>query len=102
MAFFACMYYGALSVPKKSSTFRAVHLTRLPERGWGEMELTHSEPRSRTLWTDSGKSREPSCRFGSFLCPGTSKSEGVRFEPTSKVTPASGFQDLSVNSAGLG
>jgi integrase len=30
----------------------------LPENGWGEMRLTHAQPRSGTRWTDSGKSRE--------------------------------------------
>ena len=57
VAFFACMYYGALR-PEEVIDLRRSHLTRLPERGWGEMQLTHSEPRSGTLWTDSGKSRE--------------------------------------------
>ena len=57
VAFFACMYYAALR-PEEVIDLRRTHLTRLPDNGWGEMRLTHSEPRSGTLWTDSGRSRE--------------------------------------------
>jgi integrase len=57
VAFFGCMYYAALR-PEEAIDLRRTHLTRLPDKGWGEMRLTHSEPRSGALWTDSGKSRE--------------------------------------------
>jgi integrase len=57
VAFFACMYYAALR-PEEAIDLRRSHLVRLPDQGWGEMQLTHSEPRSGSLWTDSGKSRE--------------------------------------------
>lgn len=57
VAFFACMYYAALR-PEEVIYLRRSHLVSLPSLGWGEMRLTHSEPRSGTRWTDSGKSRE--------------------------------------------
>lgn len=56
-AFFACMYYAALR-PEEVVDLRRSHLVSLPAHGWGEMRLTHSEPRSGTSWTDSGRSRE--------------------------------------------
>ena len=31
---------------------------QLPDRGWGEMILTNSEPRSGTRWTDNGPARQ--------------------------------------------
>lgn len=56
-AFFACMYYAALR-PEEVVDLRRSHLVSLPPHGWGEMRLTHSEPRSGRNWTDSGRSRE--------------------------------------------
>jgi integrase len=44
--------------PEEAIDLRRSHLALLPDEGWGEMRLTHSEPRSGTQWTDSGKSRE--------------------------------------------
>jgi integrase len=58
VAFFGCMYYAALRPEEVIDLRRDEHLISLPEKGWGEMRLTHSEPRSGTRWTDSGKSRE--------------------------------------------
>jgi integrase len=57
-AFFGCMYYAALRPEEAIDLRRDENLISLPERGWGELRLTHSEPRSGTRWTDSGKSRE--------------------------------------------
>ena len=57
VAFFGCMYYAALR-PEEVIDLRKDHLISLPETGWGEMRLTHSQPRSGKRWTDTGKSRE--------------------------------------------
>jgi integrase len=57
VAFFACMYYAALR-PEEVIGLRRSHLVSLPAQGWGEMRLTHSEPRSGSRWTDNGRSRE--------------------------------------------
>jgi integrase len=57
VAFFACMYYAALR-PEEVIDLRRSHLVSLPAHGWGEMRLTHSEPRSGARWTDNGRSRE--------------------------------------------
>ena len=57
VAFFACMYYAALR-PEEVIGLRRSHLVSLPAHGWGEMRLTHSEPRSGSHWTDNGRSRE--------------------------------------------
>jgi integrase len=57
-AFFGCLYYAALRPEEAIDLRREENLISLPERGWGEMRLTHSHPRSGTRWTDSGKSRE--------------------------------------------
>jgi integrase len=56
-AFFGCLYYAALR-PEEAIDLRRDHLVRLPGKGWGEMRLTNSEPRSGTRWTDTGQSRE--------------------------------------------
>ena len=56
-AFFGSMYYAALR-PEEAIDLHDYHLLSLPDDGWGEMLLTHAEPRSGTAWTDSGKSRE--------------------------------------------
>jgi integrase len=57
VAFFGCMYYAAMR-PEEVIDLRREHIVALPLDGWGEMRLTHSEPRSGTRWTDSRKSRE--------------------------------------------
>ena len=57
-AFFGCLYYAALRPEEAIDLRREENLISLPECGWGEMRLTHSQPRSGTGWTDSGKSRE--------------------------------------------
>src|ERR1022692_3280363 len=57
-AFYGCMYYAALRPEEVIDLRREENLISLPERGWGELRLTHSQPRSGTRWTDSGKSRE--------------------------------------------
>jgi hypothetical protein len=57
VAFFACMYYAALR-PEEVIGLPRSHLVSLPAHGWGEMRLTHAEPRSGSHWTDSGRSRE--------------------------------------------
>jgi integrase len=57
VAFFGCMYYAALR-PEEVIGLRREHLVRLPAGGWGEMRLTHSEPRSGARWTDNRRSRE--------------------------------------------
>jgi integrase len=56
-AFFGCLYYAGLR-PEEAIDLRPENLISLPEHGWGEMRLTHSQPRSGARWTDSGKSRE--------------------------------------------
>ena len=56
-AFFGCLYYAGLR-PEEAIDLRPENLLSLPETGWGEMRLTHSQPRSGAKWTDSGKSRE--------------------------------------------
>ena len=57
-AFFGCMYYAALRPEEAIDLRREENLISLPEHGWGELRLTHSQPRSGTRWTDSGRSRE--------------------------------------------
>jgi integrase len=57
VAFFGCMYYAALR-PEEAAELRLDNLISLPEQGWGEMLLTHSEPRSGSHWTDTGRPRE--------------------------------------------
>ena len=47
------MYYAALR-PEGAVGLRPEHLVSLPPIGWGEMRLTHAEPRSGSRWTDSG------------------------------------------------
>jgi integrase len=56
-AFFGLMYYAALR-PEEAVDLRPDNLTHLPDSGWGEMLLTHSEPRSGTSWTDNGQPRQ--------------------------------------------
>lgn len=57
VAFFGCLYYAALR-PEEALALRREHLLSLPERGWGDMHLTHAEPRAGTRWTDNRKARE--------------------------------------------
>lgn len=57
VAFFAVMYYAALR-PEEAVDLRPEHLVSLPVEGWGEMRLTHAEPRSGSRWTDSGRPRD--------------------------------------------
>jgi integrase len=56
-AFFASMYYAALR-PEEVIELGMPNLRSLPETGWGELLLTGAAPRSGTLWTENGKSRE--------------------------------------------
>ena len=56
-AFFGCMYYAALR-PEEAVDLRRDNLIDLPDDGWGEMLLTHSEPRSGSNWTDNGLARQ--------------------------------------------
>ena len=42
----------------RASDLRRENLVSLPERGWGEMILTHSMPRSGSHWTDNGRPRQ--------------------------------------------
>ncbi|WP_329085082.1 tyrosine-type recombinase/integrase [Actinomadura citrea] len=57
VAFFGVMYYAALR-PEEAVDLRRDHLVSLPDDGWGEMRLTHAEPRSGSRWTNSGKPRD--------------------------------------------
>ena len=52
------MYYTALRPEEAIDLRREENLISLPEHGWGELRLTHSQPRSGTRWTDSGEVRE--------------------------------------------
>lgn len=57
VAFFALMYYAALR-PEEVVDLRRENLVSLPPEGWGELRLTHSEPRSGSRWTNGGKPRD--------------------------------------------
>ena len=56
-AFFGCLYYAALR-PEEAVDLLLDNLISLPDAGWGEMLLTHAEPRSGTSWTDTGRARQ--------------------------------------------
>ena len=56
-AFFGCLYYAALR-PAEAVTLRADSCI-LPSRGWGQLTLTGSLPRSARAWTGNGTPREP-------------------------------------------
>jgi len=56
-AFFGCLYYAALR-PAEAVALRASSCT-LPARGWGQLTLTGSLPRSARAWTGNGTPREP-------------------------------------------
>ena len=55
-AFFGCLYYGALQ-PAEAVALRASSCI-LPSRGWGQLTLTASLPRSARAWTGNGTPRE--------------------------------------------
>jgi len=57
VAFFACLYYGALR-PEEAVALRQSHLT-LPSHGRGEMILTGACPRTAAAWTSNGRPHEP-------------------------------------------
>ncbi|GAA3643756.1 hypothetical protein GCM10022236_52990 [Microlunatus ginsengisoli] len=58
MAFFATLYYAGLR-PEEASELRRQNLVLPDEAGkWGQMQLTHSQVRSGSRWTDSGDVRE--------------------------------------------
>ena len=56
-AFFGCLYYAALR-PAEAVALRASSCI-LPSRGWGQLTLTGSLPRSARAWTGNGTPREP-------------------------------------------
>ena len=56
-AFFGCLYYAALR-PAEAVALRASSCI-LPSRGWGQLTLTASLPRSARAWTGNGTPREP-------------------------------------------
>jgi integrase len=56
-AFFGCLYYAALR-PAEAVALRADSCI-LPSRGWGQLTLTASLPRSARAWTGNGTPREP-------------------------------------------
>jgi integrase len=56
-AFFGCLYYAALR-PAEAVALSASSCT-LPSRGWGQLTLTGSLPRSARAWTGNGTPREP-------------------------------------------
>lgn len=53
VAFFGCMYFGAAR-PAEVIGLRAEDCD-LPKRGWGELRLRETRPRSGAAWTDSGR-----------------------------------------------
>lgn len=57
-AFFATMYYAALR-PEEATELRPSNLTLPTEPDtWGEMQLTEAQPRSGSMWTNTGEIRE--------------------------------------------
>jgi len=58
-AFFGCMYYAALR-PEEVADLRDTNIASLPEKDgeWGEFQLTNSQPRSGSNWTDDGTVRQ--------------------------------------------
>ena len=56
-AFFGCLYYAALR-PAEAVALRASSCI-LPSRGWGQLTLTASLPRTARAWTANGTPREP-------------------------------------------
>ena len=51
-AFFGCLYYSALRPSEAIALTRAD--LQLPEQGWGELALNHSDPATSRQWTDDG------------------------------------------------
>jgi integrase len=58
VAFFGCMYYAAAR-PAEVIGLRGEDCT-LPRRGWGELRLRETRPRSGSAWTDTGDAHD--CR----------------------------------------
>ncbi|MCX9191962.1 site-specific integrase [Carbonactinospora thermoautotrophica] len=56
LAFFGCLYYGALRPAEAVNLWLAD--CHLPEQGWGELLLSGSLPHSGAAWTDTGEGRE--------------------------------------------
>ena len=56
-AFFGCLYYAALR-PAEAVALCASSCA-LPARGWGQLTLTASLPRSARAWSSNGTPREP-------------------------------------------
>jgi integrase len=56
VAFFACLYFGALR-PAEALGLR-VKDCELPSKGWGRLTLEKSRPQSGRRWTDSGESHD--------------------------------------------
>ncbi|MBF9135381.1 tyrosine-type recombinase/integrase [Plantactinospora sp. S1510] len=56
VAFFACMYFGALR-PGEALALREQDC-HLPAKGWGRLTLVGSRPRSGKRWTDSGEAHD--------------------------------------------
>lgn len=53
VAFFACIYYAAMR-PAEATELRLSNLD-LPEVGWGEIQLTASNPDVSPAWSDDGR-----------------------------------------------
>jgi integrase len=58
-AFFGCLYYAALR-PAEAVALRLGDC-QLPDRGWGQLTLARSCPRSGRAWTGDGTSHEQRC-----------------------------------------
>lgn len=58
-AFFGVLYYAGLR-PEEATELRRANVAHLPTAvgEWGELQLTHSQPRSGSRWTDSGRPRQ--------------------------------------------
>ena len=56
MAFFGCLYYGALP-PEEAVALRLADCY-LPARGWGMLTLTRAVPRTAKAWSGTGSSYE--------------------------------------------
>ncbi|MFC6018435.1 tyrosine-type recombinase/integrase [Plantactinospora solaniradicis] len=56
VAFFACMYFGALR-PSEALALREQDC-HLPAKGWGRLTLVGSRPQSGKRWTDSGEAHD--------------------------------------------
>jgi len=78
-AFSGCLYYAALR-PAEAVALHASSCT-LPARGWGQLTLTASLPRSARAWTGNGSPRE---------LRGLKRPEGaIRTVPIPRSLPAS-------------